>query len=456
MIKKFSIVILISALFFIALSSCNKESILLIQNVNQNSTNELKSLVSQVKFWHDSVVSNKVKGINAENNVKSFSLGPDDIIPPSIDFDKAYKNFDTVEKKGVSIPLEFNPITGSYLQFVTSIEKNKVSGYIVRTIPDSTYRVKHKNIYDFTNFTGLIIIYNIKGKFLNKIKFNEGVTQISNSVSLINTEKIKSFDDLQEVTVTGYRKKKRTYLVINQKFSYDMDYGGGGGWVVVGGDESPEEPPKIENKIKNPCLSSIVDKIINAKISDNLSNEINNIFGESYKINLYFNEKSIEENYTAESIPVYNPDGSIDCNINIDMSKFSTEVSDEFVASTIIHEISHMLIATTFTNSSDYNKNDREKNMLINYVSKMKIFLVDNFNTDPNHALSMIFSGLKWLSEGPGSNKVYRFWSQETEDMYFKIITENGFSLVYGDENYFTIYDEKFKNGTLGKKSCKF
>ena len=169
MIKNPKITILISALFFIVLISCNKESTLTFQNDNQISINELKSLVSQVKFWHDSVVSNKVKGVNVENNVKSFSLGPDDIIPPSIDFDKAYKNFDIVEKKGVSIPLEFNPITGSYLQFVTSIEKNKVSGYIVRTIPDSTYRVKHKNIYDFTNFTGLIIIYNIKGKFLNKI-----------------------------------------------------------------------------------------------------------------------------------------------------------------------------------------------------------------------------------------------------------------------------------------------
>ena len=237
MIKNLKITILVSALFFIVLISCNKESTLTIQNDNQISINELKTLVSKVKFWHDSVVSNKVKGVIAENNVKSFSLGPDDITPPVIDFDKAYKNFDTVEKKGVSIPLEFDPITGNYLQFVTSIEKNKVIGYIVRTIPDSSYRKKHLNIYDYTNFTGLIIVYNIKGKFLNKIKFNEGATQISNSVSQNNIEKIKSFDDLQTVTVTGYRKKKRTYLVINQNFSYDMDYGGGGGgdWVVVGG-----------------------------------------------------------------------------------------------------------------------------------------------------------------------------------------------------------------------------
>ena len=66
MIKKFNIVILISTLFIITFSACNKESTLPIQNENQNSTNELKSLVSQVKFWHDSIVSNKTKGVNVK------------------------------------------------------------------------------------------------------------------------------------------------------------------------------------------------------------------------------------------------------------------------------------------------------------------------------------------------------------------------------------------------------
>ena len=73
MIKIFNIVILISTLLIITFSSCNKESTLPIQNENQNSTNELKSLVSQVKFWHDSIVSNKTKGVNSENNIKSFN-----------------------------------------------------------------------------------------------------------------------------------------------------------------------------------------------------------------------------------------------------------------------------------------------------------------------------------------------------------------------------------------------
>ncbi len=154
MIKKFSIVILISTLFFIALSSCNKESILLIQNVNQNSTNELKSFVSQVKFWHDSVVSNKVKGVNVENNVKSFSLGPDDISPAAINWELAYKNFDSANVESLTVPLKYNISTGEIIQLDATSKKDTINGYLVRQLPDSTYYANHPNILDLNGYTG--------------------------------------------------------------------------------------------------------------------------------------------------------------------------------------------------------------------------------------------------------------------------------------------------------------
>ena len=452
MIKKFNIVILVSILFFIALSSCNKESTLPIQNDNQISTNELKSLVSQVKFWHDSIVSNKTRSINVENNVKSFSLGPDDIIPPSIDFDKAYKNFDTVEKKGISIPLEFDLITGNYLQFVTSIEKNKISGFIVRTIPDSTYRVKHKNIYDYTNFTGAIIVYDIKGKFLNKIKFNEGVTQIANSVSLINIEKIKSFDDLQTVTVTGYRKKKRTYLVINQNFSYDMDYGGGGGgdWVVVGGDESPEEPPKIENKIENPCLSIIVNKIINVNLSNKLSKDILEIYGTSEKMNLYFNERNNNEGNSPGNHKVsYFANGTANYNIYIDLTKMKS-ASQEYIASVVIHEIAHAIIKSNITNSGNV---ESHYLMLQSYINDMKSFLQDTYNLNDDEALSLIFEGI-----GNLDNNINDLNTKVPDEWFLafkKIVEDYKFSCVYGDSNYYTLQSALFKTGEKGIKLCQ-
>jgi len=393
MIKKFNIVILVSILFFITLSSCNKESTLPIQNDNQISTSELKSLVSQVKFWHDSIVSNKTRSINVENNVKSFSLGPDDIIPPSIDFDKAYKNFDTVEKKGISIPLEFDLITGNYLQFVTSIEKNKISGFIVRTIPDSSYRVKHKNIYDYTNFTGAIIVYDIKGKFLNKIKFNEGVTQIANSLSLINIEKIKSFDDLQTVTVTGYRKKKRTYLVINQNFSYDMDYGGGGGGdcVVVGGDAPAGVVDDIKNNTTDPCISSVMNDILSKDKQNKVLSYINNEFGLNENCNMnisdVLNLTNSKGQFVAGNNRSIRTGSSLTVNIYINSGYNS---SREYFAATILHEMIHGYIASQ---NIPQNGNEAEEIIAnpqyVDWMSASLISLFPNLSTIDANALAL-------------------------------------------------------------------
>ena len=395
MIKKFDIVILVSALFMITFSSCNKESSLPFQNENQTSTNELKSLVSQVKFWHDSVISNNVPGGNSENNIKSFNLGPDDITPPSIDWDKAYKNFDTVEKKGVSIPLEFDPITGNYLQFVTSIEKNKVIGYIVRTIPDSSYRIKHLNIYDYTNFTGLIIIYNIKGKFLNKNVFNEGVTQISNSVSLKNIEKIKSFDDLPTVTVTGYRKKTRTYLKINQSFSYDMDYGGGGGWVVVGGDAPAGIVDDIKINITDPCISSVMNDILSKDKQNEVMSYINSEFGLNENCNMNISDAPVVYNRNGIEVAGKNIvsrsriSGSLTVNIFINSGY---ESSREYFAATILHEMIHGYIA-----SQNIPQNNIEE-VIANsqYVGWMSTSLISLFpNLSPIDANALALGGLE-------------------------------------------------------------
>lgn len=451
MIKKFNIVILISTLFIITFSSCNKESTLPIQNENQNSTNELKTLVSQVKFWHDSVVSNKVKGVIAENNVKSFSLGPDDITPPVIDFDKAYKNFDTVEKKGVSIPLEFDPITGNYLQFVTSIEKNKVIGYIVRTIPDSSYRKKHLNIYDYTNFTGLIIVYNIKGKFLNKIKFNEGATQISNSVSQNNIEKIKSFDDLQTVTVTGYRKKKRTYLVINQNFSYDMDYGGGGGgdWVVVGGNETPIESYIILNNITDPCLKKLIENLQNSnKLTNSIGAILQNVFGKNERLNLTFNQDNNLNNngvrLNGKSIPPDNGNYEIKLNA-LSLSKYSQERQ----TLTIMHEILHSYFWAAYGNLVTPNQHTR---MLNEYIEEMASSLEDLYpQLSENHdvTIALCFDNLE-TSVGLADKQINPtvFENAINDDKYKKI----GLYLT----NWKSIAEKAIYNNdmsTLGTKS---
>ena len=191
MIKKFNFVILISTLFIITFSSCNKESTLPIQNENQNSTNELKSLVSQVKFWHASVISNKVKGGNSENNIKSFSLGPDDISPPSINWELAYKNFDSANIESLTVPLKYNIQTGELIQLVATSKKDTINGYLVRQLPDSTYYANHPNILDLNGYTGKYIIYDLMGHCLKTINFRSG-SVLSNSSSQSEIQSIQT------------------------------------------------------------------------------------------------------------------------------------------------------------------------------------------------------------------------------------------------------------------------
>jgi len=175
----------------ITFSSCNKESSLPIQNENQNSTNELKSLVSQVKFWHDSVVSNKVKGGNSENNIKSFSLGPDDISPPSINWELAYKNFDSANIESLTVPLKYNISTGELIQLVATSKKDTINGYLVRQIPDSSYYANHPNILDLNGYTGKYIIYDLMGHCLKTINFRSG-SVLSNSSSQSEIQSIRT------------------------------------------------------------------------------------------------------------------------------------------------------------------------------------------------------------------------------------------------------------------------
>jgi hypothetical protein len=195
-------------------------------------------------------------------------------------------------------------------------------------------------------------------------------------------------------------------LYISQLKNIELDEGHDGGGVIAGGDESSDEPFDIRNKIINPCLSSIVDKIINSKISDQLNKDLKNVFGVNNKVNLIFEEAKIKDSIPAASKRDFiNPDNYT---IYLDFSNFDPKVSQEFVASAIVHEISHMLIANTFSDLGIYNSTDREKIMLDNYVKLMQSFLVKNFNLEDKQALSMIYTGMGWLADKPDPSRKHK------------------------------------------------
>ena len=442
-----------------------------VQNTNNISQNELKSLVSQVKFWHDSTVSSNLS-TKIQNGVRAFSINENDIIPPVVDWDKAFINFDSSSVKSVTVPISMNYKNGEHLQLVATKSKNKLNGYFIKVTPDSAYFANQIDVYNYTDFSGSIAVYNLLGVRIKKQDFKAGIVLKSNNDSKSAFSNYTTFgegDDefdnyLIDVVVYGVRRKnnnlagyERDYGLSYVRIYYNQNYylDDFGGEVIAGGDKSSDEPFEIRNKIINPCLSSLVDKIINSKISDELNKDLKNVFGVNNKVNLIFEEGKLDR--PAKSIRnLSNPDNYT---IYLDLSKFNPNVSEEFVASAIVHEISHMLIANTFSDYEIYQSADREKIMLDNYVNLMQSFLIKNFNLQDKQALSMIYVGMMWLTDKPDpsiDNKGYKFWSLETENYYKNKIKESGFNEIMNDPECYTYFDTKFSEGILGTKPCKF
>jgi hypothetical protein len=177
----------------------------------------LKTLVSQVKAWHDSVVSSKPTTIN-ETGLKSYSLSSSDIIPPSIDWDKAFMNFDSSNVRSLTVPIAINYSTGECLQFVATKFKDTTNGYIIKTVPDSIYFINQENIFDYTNFTGSIYIYNFNGQNLKKVYFRSGKVA-SNSINNSQSSGINAYSisapcsrcDLLTVEISSSMKSPTIY-----------------------------------------------------------------------------------------------------------------------------------------------------------------------------------------------------------------------------------------------------
>ena len=410
-----------------------------------------------MKLWHDSTVSSNLS-TKAQNGVRAFSVNENDIVPPIVDWEKAFINFDSSTVKSITVPISMNFKNGEHMQLVATKSKNKLNGYFIKVTPDSSYFASQIDVHNYNDFSGSISVYNLMGVRLKKQDFKSGIISNSNNSSKSSLSNITTFGGydvyLIDVTVKGYRKKKSRYnyglIYIDVVQNIELGLGDGGGGVIAGGDESTDEPFDITNKIINPCLSSLVDKIINSEISDQLNKDLKNVFGVNNKVNLIFEEAKLKDNLPAMSKRDFtNPDNYT---IYLDLSKFNPKVSQEFVAAAIVHEISHMLIANTFSDHGIYNSTDREKIMLDNYVNLMQSFLVKNFNLHDKQALSMIYVGMGWLQD-----KIkYKYWNQETEDYYFKKIEESGFNQIMNDPDYYDYYNDQFSKGILGTNPCKF
>ncbi len=276
MIEKIKNHLLNGVLLLLIFSSCKKEVSLEIQQDNQANFNELKSLVAQVKTWHDSTVSSNLS-TKVQNGVRAFSVNENDIIPPIVDWEKTFVNFDSSTVKSITVPISMNYKTGEHLQLVATKSINKLNGYFIKVTPDNNYYANQINIFNYSEFSGSISVYNIMGVRLKRQDFKVGIVSNSNSSSKSSFSNITTFGsndvNLIDVTVIGYRKKKSRYnyglIYIDEVQNIELDDFGGGGGVIAGDenensddiDDDYQFPINSDYKTKYPKFTNLIKNI---------------------------------------------------------------------------------------------------------------------------------------------------------------------------------------------------
>jgi hypothetical protein len=455
-INQFLFILLSGLIFFY---SCKKENVGIYMPQENASAEKIKSLIGQVKNWHDSVVNIKSTP-SSDSEIKSFSFSESSEIidVKTIKWADAYLSYDTIGNKGISVPLLYDSITGDYIQLVTSVDNKIVQGYIVKTAPTPSYYKIHKDRYDFTFFSGIVSVFDLKGKLINKIEFEDGEPIQKNKLKN-NQVSVTTLADLPEVTVTGYRHKPNHLALLPIESCGTCGppkidpKGGGYGIIFIGGNEADAFTPKIENFVKDSCLAKIVEKIIEKDLANAMSQKLLSIFDKSETMNLYFIDRSTNVDDSPGNFRVSYPKlGVSNYTIYLDLSKMHL-ASNEYKAATIIHEITHAIIRTNLTSELNLTMSNSEKhyNMLENYVHQMKEFLQETFTLTDEEALSMIFAGIGDLNNESNLVTVSELWDEN----FRKIVTDNGFSLVYGDPNYYLNQDTLFKSGKKGTNNCQ-
>jgi hypothetical protein len=408
MIKRHNPLIFICTFYILAFTSCKKDGVLEASDTSSILQNDLESLVSQVKLWHDSTVRSKLSA-KVQNGIIAFSVNENDIVPPKVDWEKAFINYDSSSVKSITIPISMNHKNGEHMQLVATKSKNKLNGYFIKVTPDSSYFAKQDNIFNYSNFSGSVTIYSLMGVRLKKQDFKTSVVSQSNNTSetglsnyTTHGDGFNSAIDLLEVTVISTKRKKYRF--------YGYDYGYflievvnyiendefGSGIVIAGGDAPAGKVDDIKINISDPCISIVINDIISKDKQNEVMSYINSAFGFNENCNMNFSSVKNLTNKLGEfvsghsSITRYKDSLIVNVQINSDSNN-----SKEFIAATILHEMIHGYLA-----SQNIPQNKIEEVIADSlYIGWMSSSLISLFpNLSPTDANALALGGLEATS----------------------------------------------------------
>ncbi len=163
----------------------------------------------------------------------------------------------------------------------------------------------------------------------------------------------------------------------------------------IGGNTGVQSCANITDKIKDKCLDSVWVKI-NGNLDSKIANILKNTFGTSDKINFKIVDGNIDGGYSAKTevvIDKVNSDGIHVFDVKVTLNKNTLpSASQEFIATTMVHEIMHAYFDSQKTYYTQ--QFQQHRNMAENYIDDLKNAVQSIYSSlDDKAAYALILNG---------------------------------------------------------------
>jgi hypothetical protein len=317
------------------------------------------------------------------------------------------------------------------------------TAYVMTIIADSSYVNNNpdklsRNTYNQrdADFSGQVLYFTPQGRYVSGWQYKNGrivtpqAKQQETAAQNIGSKKTASYNGENEYCTDWYWVTYLNGEAIDYEYLYTScstggGYGGGSGPecptspnINSGGRQAvnnmpPPPPPddgggfppptgsgctvttptKIENKVEDPCLRAMVDKTINADVTSKINTLIQNVFGNSAKLNLTFTDATtLPAGVEGRTFSNGGIDANGNLNVDVILNRNSLpSTSQQYITTVIMHEAVHAYLFANGTAS-----NLQHETIAVDYVTKMAGALQQIFPTlSDSDAKNLSLGGLE-------------------------------------------------------------
>jgi hypothetical protein len=169
---------------------------------------------------------------------------------------------------------------------------------------------------------------------------------------------------------------------------------------------------KIENNVKNPCISSQVNKAVDSQFKNQITSLINSAFGESEKFDILLEDTNLNDSSLDGITGISFTETVMTFTITLN-SEVLTSSSQEYILATVFHELLHAYMGHLGIDKSSISID--HENMANNYLNMLSKALMEHYSISRTNANYLAWGGLHESSK----------WVQLSQDQKNQILQTN-------------------------------